>query len=149
MNSIFDKNTNDDFIKRINLLTQDSKPLWGKMNVSQMLSHCQAPIDVALGDLELKSNFIMRFLGKLFKTKILNANKFKKNGVTITEFLRNDNCEFEQNKITLIEKISKFATLGTESIKNSKHPIFGEMSIEEWDKLQIMHLEHHLRQFGV
>lgn len=149
MNSIFDKNTNDDFIKRINLLTQDSKPLWGKMNVSQMLSHCQAPIDVALGDLELKSNFIMRFLGKLFKTKILNANKFKKNGVTVTEFLRNDNYEFEQNKITLIEKISKFATLGTESIKNSKHPIFGEMSIEEWDKLQIMHLEHHLRQFGV
>lgn len=149
MNSIFDKNTNDDFIKRINLLTQDSKPLWGKMNVSQMLSHCQAPIDVALGDLELKSNFIMRFLGKLFKTKILNANKFKKNGVTVTEFLRNDNYEFEQNKVTLIEKISKFTTLGTESIKNSKHPIFGEMSIEEWDKLQIMHLEHHLRQFGV
>jgi hypothetical protein len=149
MNSIFDQSTNDAFIKRINLLNEDSKPLWGKMNVSQMLSHCQAPIDLALGNLKLKSNFIMRILGKLFKSKILNATRFKKNSITVTEFLRNESCDFEQNKLALIQKISMFASLGHAAIKNSKHPIFGNLSFEEWDKLQTMHLDHHLKQFGV
>jgi hypothetical protein len=149
MNSIFDQSTNDAFIKRINLLNEDSKPLWGKMNVSQMFSHCQAPIDLALGNLKLKSNFIMRILGKLFKSKILNAKKFKKNSITVTEFLRNESCDFEQNKLALIHKISIFASLGHAAIKNSKHPIFGNLSFEEWDKLQTMHLDHHLKQFGV
>ena len=149
MNSIFDQSTNDAFIKRINLLNEDSKPLWGKMNVSQMLSHCQAPIDLALGNLKLKSNFIMRILGKLFKSKILNATRFKINSITVTEFLRNESCDFEQNKLALIQKISMFASLGHAAIKNSKHPIFGNLSFEEWDKLQTMHLDHHLKQFGV
>jgi len=149
MNSIFDKNNNDALIKRIHLLNENSKPLWGKMNVSQMLSHCQAPIDLALGNIEIKSNFVLGILGRLFKSKILNSGKFKKNSITLTEFSRSDSYEFEKNKIALIKKISTFAVLGNESIKRTKHPIFGKMSYEEWDKLQYMHLDHHLRQFGV
>jgi hypothetical protein len=149
MNSIFDKTTNEKFISRINLLNEDSKPLWGKMNVGQMLSHCQAPIDLALGNLEIKSNFVMRILGKLFKSKIINAAKFKKNSITITEFSRNESCNFEENKLALIQKISIFGKLGDAAIKNSKHPIFGNLKVEEWDKLQSMHLDHHLKQFGV
>ena len=149
MNSIFDKNNNDALIRRIHLLNENSKPLWGKMNVSQMLSHCQAPIDLALGNIEIKSNFVLGILGRLFKSKILNTGKFKKNSITLTEFSRSDSYEFEQNKIALIKKISTFAVLGNESIKRTKHPIFGKMSYEEWDKLQYMHLDHHLRQFGV
>jgi hypothetical protein len=149
VNSIFDKNNNEALIKRIHLLDENSKPLWGKMNVSQMLSHCQAPIDLALGNIEIKSNFFLGILGRIFKSKILNAGKFKKNSVTLTEFSRSDFYEFEQNKIELIKKISTFAVLGDESIKKTKHPIFGKMSYEEWDKLQYMHLDHHLRQFGV
>jgi hypothetical protein len=149
VNSIFDKNNNEALIKRIHLLDENSKPLWGKMNVSQMLSHCQAPIDLALGNIEIKSNFFLGILGRIFKSKILNAGKFKKNSVTLTEFSRSDFYEFEQNKIALIKKISTFAVLGDKSIKKTKHPIFGKMSYEEWDKLQYMHLDHHLRQFGV
>jgi hypothetical protein len=149
MNSIFDKTNNEVFINRIKLLNEDSKPLWGKMNVSQMLSHCQAPIDLALGNIEIKSNFVMRFLGTLFKSKIINASKFKKNSITVPEFLRYESYDFEQNKLALIEKISIFAKLGSGAIKNAKHPIFGNLKVEEWDKLQSKHLDHHLKQFGV
>jgi hypothetical protein len=147
--SIFNKSDNDALIKRINLLNEDTKPLWGKMNASQMLSHCQAPIDVAFGDLKLKGNFIMRIIGGLFKNKILNSKHFKKNSPTVKEFIRDNDCEFEQAKSELIQKISKFAVVGHESIKNTKHPFFGDMSLQEWDKLQSMHLNHHLKQFGV
>lgn len=149
MNSIYDKASNEAMIARINKLSADSQPLWGKMSVGQMLSHCQAPIDLAFGDLQMRSNFILRLMGKIFKNKILNSSEFKKNSPTAPDFIRKDNYDFETTKSDLIRKFSKFAELGHQSIKSNKHPFFGEMSYEEWDKLHAMHLDHHLRQFGV
>ncbi|MBN8642264.1 MAG: DUF1569 domain-containing protein [Flavobacteriales bacterium] len=149
MPSVYNKIDNDAFIARINSLSKESQPLWGKMTVEQMLSHCQAPIDLALGDLQMRSNFIMRLMGKLFKTKILNSGEFKKNSPTAPDFIRKDEYDFESTKAELIRKFSTFADLGHQSIKSNKHPFFGEMSYDEWDKLHFMHLDHHLRQFGV
>lgn len=149
MKSVYNPSDNDAFIARINLLTKDSQPLWGKMTVGQMLSHCQAPIDVAFGDLELRSNFIMRLMGKLFKNKILNSAEFKKNSPTAPDFIRKDEYDFEATKSELIRKFRRFAELGHQSIKSNKHPFFGTMTYEEWDKLHSMHLDHHLKQFGV
>ncbi len=149
MKSVYNPSDNDAFIARINLLTKDSQPLWGKMTVGQMLSHCQAPIDVAFGDLQLRSNFIMRLMGKLFKNKILNSAEFKKNSPTAPDFIRKDAYDFESTKSELIRKFRQFAELGHQSIKSNKHPFFGVMTYEEWDKLHSMHLDHHLKQFGV
>jgi hypothetical protein len=149
MASIFDKNDNNLIISRINALTPETQPLWGKMNVGQMLSHCQAPLDVASGDLQLKSNFILQIIGKLYKKKILAAPGFKKNSPTAPDFLRNNPVDFEGAKSELIAKVLKFSSLGPKVIANHKHPFFGEMTNEEWDLLQWKHLDHHLKQFGV
>lgn len=67
MKNIFDKNDNQELINRINLLTSDTKPLWDKMTVDQMLSHCISPIEVALGNETLKMPFPMRILGRMMK----------------------------------------------------------------------------------
>ncbi|WP_432328331.1 hypothetical protein ACRQ5D_00850 [Mucilaginibacter sp. P25] len=40
MKTIFDKETRDGLITRINLINENSQPQWGKMNVYQMLKHC-------------------------------------------------------------------------------------------------------------
>jgi Protein of unknown function (DUF1569) len=149
MPSIYNQTDNDTFIARINLLTNESRPIWGKMTVDQMLSHCQAPIDVAFGTLPLRSNWFMKLIGKLFKNKILNSNEFKKDSPTAPDFIRKGSYDFETTKAELIAKFSKFAELGHQSITSKKHPFFGEMSYEEWDKLHAMHLDHHLKQFGV
>lgn len=149
MPSVFNKIDNDAFIARINSLSKESQPLWGKMTVEQMLSHCQAPIDVAFGDLQLRSNFVMRLMGKLFKNKILKSSEFKKNSPTAPDFIRKNDYNFESTKAELIRKFAKFAELGHQSIKSNKHPFFGEMTYDEWDKLHSMHLDHHLKQFGV
>lgn len=149
MESLFEKHANDAIIQRIQSLKEDSIPLWGKMNVAQMLSHCQAPLDVATGDLQLKSNFILQIIGKIYKKKILTAPGFKKNSPTAPDFLRNNPVDFEGAKSELIAKVLKFSTLGPKVIANHNHPFFGEMTNEEWDLLQWKHLNHHLKQFGV
>ena len=149
MKSIYNTDHNKELIERINKLTPESQAQWGKMNVSQMLSHCQAPIDVAFGDLNLKANFFIQLLGKMFKNKILNSAEFKKDSPTAPAFIRNNACDFEASKTELINRINKFSELGEKAIKTTKHPFFGEMTHNEWDRLHVMHLNHHMKQFGV
>ena len=149
MNRIYNANDNKELIERINKLTPESKALWGKMNSAKMLSHCHGPIDVAFGDLNLKANFFMQLLGKMFKNKVLNSAEFKKDSPTAPAFIRNYECDFEQSKAGLIQRINKFSEQGNKVIKTTKHPFFGEMTLNEWDKLHVMHLNHHLNQFGV
>ena len=38
--NIFEKSVADEVIARINNLTPATQPGWGKMNVAQMLAHC-------------------------------------------------------------------------------------------------------------
>jgi predicted ATP-grasp superfamily ATP-dependent carboligase len=149
MKSIFNTHDNQELITRINKLTPEAQAVWGKMSVDQMLSHCQAPIDVAFGNLPLKANVIMQLLGKMLKNKIINSPEFKKNSPTAPSFIRTEHYDFETTKKELIEKVSKFATEGQAAIKNQTHPFFGRMTYNEWDKLQYMHLDHHLHQFKV
>jgi hypothetical protein len=149
MKSIYNANDNQEVIARINKLSPESQAQWGKMNSAQMLSHCQAPMDVAFGDLNLKANFFMQLLGKMVKGKMLKSAEFKKNSPTAPAFIRNEPCDFEQSKKDLIQKINKFSEQGEKAVKTTKHPFFGEMTLSEWDRLQSMHLDHHMKQFGV
>ncbi len=149
MKSIFNQTDNQEIISRIQALSPESKALWGKMSVDQMLSHCIAPIDIAFGNSNLKANFLMQILGKMVKAKMLKQDVFKKNSPTAPSFIRTGNYDFETTKNELIRKIQQFEKEGHAVIKNTKHPFFGTMTHEEWDRLQFMHLNHHLQQFGV
>lgn len=149
MGSIYNKADNEIIISRINNLTPESKGQWGKMTVDQMLSHCQAPMDFAFGKTPMKANFLMQLLGKMLKGKILNSNEFKKDSPTAPAFIRTEVYDFEETKKGLIERINIFSDLGEKAIKTTKHPFFGEMTYDEWSKMHTMHLDHHLRQFGV
>lgn len=150
MESLFKPETAEKFISRINHLTPQSQANWGKMNVGQMLTHCQKPLDIASGALVPKVNPIIKFLfGKRTKRQIMEQEQFNKNIPTFREALITDERVFETEKKKLIEAIQNFQKNGPEGITKAEHPFFGKMTIEEWDILQTKHLDHHLRQFWV
>jgi hypothetical protein len=57
MKNLFEPDMANDIVSRINKLQPSARQLWGKMNVSQMLAHCQAPLLVALGDKKNKTEY--------------------------------------------------------------------------------------------
>jgi hypothetical protein len=73
MNSIYKATDNAEIIARIESLTPESKALWGKMSVDQMLKHVNEAALIAFGEKTLKINFLMRFLGKMMKDKVINS----------------------------------------------------------------------------
>jgi hypothetical protein len=147
MNSIFDKADNAVIISRINSLTPENKPLWGKMTVDQMLKHTNEALIIAFGEKTLKINFLMRLLGRMMKNKVFNSD-FGKNSPTAPEFIFKEHYDFEASKKELIDNFSQFAK-GHNSIKTTDHPFWGKMTFEDWNKLMWNHVDHHLRQFGV
>jgi hypothetical protein len=147
MNSIFDEDGNNAIIARINLLTPESKALWGKMTVDQMCKHCTSTINVAFDKQDVKVNFLMRFLGKMLKNKIFNG-EFKKNSPTAKEFIFTNQYDLKVAKDDFINSFAQFAQ-GHQAIKRTEHPFWGKMTYEDWDKLMWKHADHHLRQFGV
>ncbi|MEO6302229.1 MAG: DUF1569 domain-containing protein [Bacteroidia bacterium] len=150
MESLFKTDTAQKMISRINNLTPQSQAQWGKMNVGQMLTHCQKPMEIASGTLVPKVNPIIKLLfGKSARKSILKDPQFKKNIPTFAEAKIVDQRIFETEKKKLIEYVESFQKNGPQGITKSAHPFFGAMTIEEWDALQTKHLDHHLRQFGV
>jgi hypothetical protein len=150
MKSLFNEKDVNEVIERINKLTPESKPLWGKMNVAQMLAHCQIPLQIAQGEVKLKVNPIIKFLfAKMARKQILGEGSFKKNSPTMNEAKIIDKREFEEEKQKLINKIRSFYEKGKAGITREPHPFFGPLTIEEWDHMQSKHIDHHLSQFGV
>ncbi|AWI25011.1 DUF1569 domain-containing protein [Flavobacterium pallidum] len=135
-------------LTRLHKISPESQPLWGKMNVSQMLLHCQKPLDVATGKLVLKHGLIGWLFGKMIKKSFLKKLGFGKNSPTAPEFKIVDTPDFEKEKATLIGLVTEFGEKGPAVIVNKKHPFFGLMTDEEWGMLQYIHLDHHLKQFG-
>lgn len=149
MKSIFSQSDISEFIERINRLTPQSNPQWGKMDAAQMLAHCQAPLLVALGELKLKRGLMGILFGSMAKKKLTGPSDFSKNLPTAPSFLIKEKRNFETEKKALISLISKFPKVGPEAITKEAHPFFGSMTPYEWDILQTKHLDHHLKQFGL
>jgi len=150
MKSLFDTDTQQEILARIEKLNENKSANWGKMSVDQMLKHCQAPLDVAIGNKELNSKigFMKKLLFKAFKPTMYNDKLWNQNIPTAREYVITQNHDFDTEKKQLENVINEFCTLKT---KNNwpKHPFFGDFTTEQWGKLQYKHLDHHFRQFDV
>ncbi len=144
--NLFEAHIKEDIVRRINLLKPGTQRKWGKMEVAQMLAHCQRPLSVAFGDHNCKSNIIVRWFAPFFKEQLYNDKPFRQNLPTDKSFKISDSRDFINEKNRLIEMINRFSE---ENISHKPHPVFGKLTIEQWSRSNWKHLDHHLRQFGV
>ncbi len=146
----FDPKTTEIFTQRINQLTPESQPVWGKMNVAQMMAHLNVAYDITNGKKDPKYNMFTKFILKAFVKKIVVGDKpYKKNSQTGPLFLIADQREFEKEKELLLANILDHEKKGRSHFEGLENPGFGKLTAAEWNNLYAKHLEHHLSQFGV
>ena len=139
-------------IERINLLNSESKPLWGKMTVSQMLAHCAVPYEYEFNPEKYgpPASGIKKVLMRLFlKSTIAGPKPYKKNSTTAPDFRVADDREFEKEKSQLIDYIRKTQALGADHFVAKETQSIGKLTADEWNTMYAKHLDHHLKQFGV
>ena len=149
MLNLFDKEPYFIIVDRLKKLTRDSKPLWGKMEVAQMLAHCTEAFKIPL-DNNIPNRSFMGFLfGGMAKKMIFSPKPYKQNLPTSSNFIIKGERDFTVEKQNLMTVMAKFYSGGPNHLGNLYHPFFGKLTGEEWGIAMHKHLDHHLTQFGV
>lgn len=146
--NLYDKKVYVDVKSRIEKLSNDSLPLWGKMNIAQMMAHCSEVLDVYNGVKPLKSNFFTRLFKGYIRKVVIGPEPYKKNSPTAPQFKISAHKEFSEQKTRLINSLNFFYEMQKEEAENIDHSLFGKMSLDERGWAMFKHLNHHLEQFG-
>jgi hypothetical protein len=146
-----DSNNIEKYLKK---LDKNSSPMWGTLNPSQMLFHCNSFIEVSLG--RKKMSFITRISSRLFFRHFFlnylnyidfNINKFKRNSVTLPIFKTfPKTIDFDNEKNRLIYIYKKVEKINTKKVF---HQMYGQIPSLVLKKLVRFHTSYHLNQFGL
>ena len=146
-----DSNNIEKYLKK---LDKNSSPMWGTLNPSQMLFHCNSFIEVSLG--RKKMSFITRISSRLFFRYFFlnylnyidfNINKFKRNSATLSIFKTfPKTIDFDNEKNRLIYIYKKVEKINTKKVF---HQMYGQIPSLVLKKLVRFHTSYHLNQFGL
>ncbi len=153
MKTLFDKNTTIESLQRIDQLQANSKSIWGKMSVNEMICHVSDPFRDMLRIRNTKPA-IPSLLRPLMKWLLLNEKPFSKNAPTVKPYLQSPKGtgtkpnDFLSDKEELKRLVSEFARIN-EGFILGKHAALGHLTKKQAGRFMWKHLDHHLRQFGV
>ncbi len=146
--SIFDPGVIKELMDRVSELKPGDKAKWGKMNPTEMLSHCNIAIQKTIGwDRELRKATFKQTMVKWLALYILPT--FPKNVKTSPAFEtygQVSSLEFEKQIRVYKELLLKLQHL--DKPLRAPHPYFGPLTHHEWGQVIWKHLDHHLKQFG-
>jgi hypothetical protein len=149
MKSLFEPAAVKEIKDRVAHLDPDSEHQWGKMNVAQMLAHCSAWMEMALGLNSPPRSLIGRVFGPFAKSIVLNEKPIQRNMPTEKSLIVSTERDFAFERQRLLELTERFAAGGPERCTKHPHCFFGKLTPREWATMGYKHMDHHLRQFGV
>ncbi|WP_047444059.1 DUF1569 domain-containing protein [Chryseobacterium sp. JAH] len=149
--SLHNRTDLEEIVTRISKLSQSSQRKWGRMEVAQMLTHCELILQVPLKKVVLqKPNFILRAIGILTKKEIqIFNNGIPPNMPSFQKLIVNFECDFEVAKKNLLNTLNDYIKAYENHLLPDDHALFGKMKEQDWGFLEYKHLNHHLKQFYV
>jgi hypothetical protein len=136
--------------QRIAALTPESRPLWGKMSVSEMLAHVNVAYEMVYTDKHRRPNPIMRWvLKRIVKQRVVGPAPYPHNVPTAPAFRISDVRDFTVERDRLLAYLQQVMNEGPRAFEGRASLSFGPLTASEWNMLFAKHLDHHLQQFGV
>jgi hypothetical protein len=140
-----------ELVQRLKLLRPDSTRRWGKMSAHQVVCHLADAIRMAMGDkhVSVASGLPQRTIIKW--VALYAPMKWPPNIITRPEvdqlIAGTQPLDFAADVAQL--EVLLAALAGRRGGRWPDHPIFGPMSEFAWLRWGYLHMDHHLRQFGV
>jgi hypothetical protein len=138
------------FVARINAIRADTQREWGTMTPAEMCKHMTLSIEGGLGNVAFKdrSNPLIRLALPIVFSGLIPMPKGR--AKTAPEYVATDADAFDEERDRLLDAISRFLEWCEENPDASaRHPLFGMLTVAQWQRGHGLHLEHHLQQFGV
>jgi hypothetical protein len=149
MYNLFDNTNATAILNRLEQLKPDIQRKWGRMDVTKMMAHCSAALEMSMTQEKFPRSFMGFVFGKMARPTFSGPQPFKQNLPTDKRFLIANPETFEIEKAKLISLVKKFSGEKEKALSPFPHPFFGKLRPEEWAAGMHKHLDHHLQQFGV
>jgi len=139
-------------VARLRRLRPDSARQWGRMTPHQMVCHLSDSFRNVTGEREASdvstaiSRTVVRYIA--LRVPLPWPKGIKTLPEADQEIGGTKPVEFERDVRDLEELVERFTCDGREHQK-WRHPIFGHLSDDDWQRWGYLHMDHHLRQFGV
>ena len=147
MSTVFNLDDRLILARRIDALSIEAVPRWGRMDCPQMLAHLTESVRMALGELLITTRGPAPLRLRPIAYSVIHWLPFPKSAPTAPELLarRPSDCEAERAELKhLLERLA--ALEGAREWP--EHPAFGRLNSHDWGTLTHRHVDHHLRQFG-
>ena len=144
----------EEALKILDNLQENSAAIWGKMNAQQMVEHMKGFFDVSTQKLKFDLVTPEEQL-PAYKAFLLSDKAFRENTAAPLSVIGPDTlpvhyANLEVAKEKLRKSILEFKNQFSETKDlTTLHPVFGWLNYDEWILLHYKHLQHHLKQFSL
>ena len=147
MKSLKNEGVRLEVIRRLEGLSPQAQPKWGRLTAAKMVCHVADCLRMAHGDLATRPPGSRTFTRFPLKHLFLLVLPMPRNLPTARELQSTAPSTFERDRQACADLIQRFSSTPGRG-KGPSHPFFGVLTGSEWGVLQWRHLDHHLRQFG-
>lgn len=149
--SLTNPNERAELVARLQRLAPESRRQWGRMTPHQAICHLSDSFRGLMGTTPVTS-FSTILSRTLIKWVALRLPLKWPPGVQTPpevdqEIGGTKPVEFERDRRELEALMERFAQCRSRDLQ--PHPLFGRLSDTEWQRWGYLHMDHHLRQFGV
>lgn len=140
-------------VQRLKRVRPDSSARWGRMSAPQMICHLSDSFRACIGEkaVSMATGLPQRTVMKWFALYV--PLPWPKGISTRPEIDQASGSGtppsvFEKDCEDLIRLTQRFCD-PKRDVSSDRHPFFGAMKRKEWLRWAYLHMDHHLRQFGV
>jgi len=146
---IFDHDYANEVINRLNRIKPEAKPQWGTMSSAQMIGHLAFWVKYSTGkgdELPFAGNWVTkRIVGPITLTGWFPVPRNLKLERRVA--VQDPPPADTETLHAVLETYLGLVQSG--ELTPYRHPLFGDIGVDGWARMHVVHFEHHLKQFGV
>ncbi|WP_405205181.1 phenylacetic acid degradation bifunctional protein PaaZ [Aquimarina sp. LLG6339-5] len=135
-------------------LKEDSKPAWGIMTAQHMVEHVEKTIRIGAGEIQdfeiaTPEEYLEKVQEMVYNHKPMpkGHNHPLMKEESLEALVHEDLITAKKKLLEAMDEFEIYFKENPDAI--TKNAVFGEMNKFEWDLLNVKHLNHHFKQFGL
>lgn len=148
----FDTDYAERLCLRIESISPDKAPRWGKLRRAGLIEHFVWSLKHAMGKSTKVPDCSTWFTRTILKPLLLGGYVPIPKNIQLPEQLAKQGIQLSEpgDMETLQALVEEYLRrVQDDELVPYPHPFLGKMNIDDWDQLHVLHFEHHLRQFNV
>jgi hypothetical protein len=140
----------EELVERLYAIPGDAVPKWGKLRKDALIRHLIWALRHSMGRSQKVPYVGNWFTEKVVGPVIIHGWVPMPHNIQLPRHLRDSGVVPEEpgDLETFHAMLEEYLNLvQADELTPARHPAFGEIGVDGWDRVHVLHFEHHLKQF--